>query len=1385
MLYMISGTTGGPANHQSPAASTKPAPSSATVSAARTYTGEAVTGALATPSDGNKAVLAIAAELRLVYQAEVSNTQATQAAAEAISTRYGGGNQVKQWTSTALQMVLHETPAERATNSDLAKVDQAGANLNQLEAQNGTGQASSAAVKSAYATYSAAQLQLMKDVESELTAARAKIPPSTCYVGSPAQRAAEQEPAAEPRAEAAVLADHVSDPELTTALDAAVICQNVTSAPGGIAQIKALGTQLSSQGPLATQLAGSGMSTPDIAATLSDVQSLVLSDPGVQKVIKQYVSHAAQQVAATQNTSGSEWAANELEQIVVQQLAPAIPDNTELLSQIASQVINSCMPTIKQMIGASGSLTLTTPLNAPPGLSTPMQSGIVLASDLSRVVDVAAAAGTSSTGQYDSPEITAAVNGVAQAIATHPQAGMQVGLRDAVSQGYATLALATALATRQLTPAEMAAGSGVPTSSQAFAAWQNSTFNQMMANIKSGIGELQNNVKQTYVALGNSTPQLTAQSIYASDLTPSQYSAGVSAMVNGLPASKDGPKVAPVPGLKAALTTGFDNIAAIGQRVAATDNAVTFYSNTALGKTSAYSGVQGASDTLIQDPNAGAAMMASPGARALITQQAARASTSQSANAQLFSTGAQTLGDFDEFIVESYANDKNPTAANLVLQGGEGPSTILDAARIGHTPFAAAWAAGGGFQGMLTDWMVHNSHPGGPASIYRKSLSLLIVGGFGTLHSYQAIAAVTRWLGANGVFGSGIGANGSVVPGTKLDGATRLTVEPTLGLMGTLQGLMDLATVSDAAGLAYSAFGWQPWSTTTQQVVNASSSGANLVADIALARLQFRGVAANLLGKSVLSSSGDAIQQGYADAMLDAMGQPQLVPVGTDVDPVLLAAAKQQLLNLQKAGGPNAPATKVLELEKLIGGRSLNPQTGDSLSQTALDFLNKNGLTFNNLSKTSQRSVAGDWASQGEATLSAEGVTADGNVADILESLGGGQGAGASSAAAEQEATEAVTEEVAGEATEEVSEEATTTITTALATGAAADTVPVLGWIVNGVYLATTLTTTFFNQYEKSKQSQQDQYAFLRGAGFDGPHAAAMSAHSFLSDTSASAGLAAAYSDLGGNPNEFVSYINKMPISKLDSVLSGLAATPTTALPATAKQDYWTLPANPFDAEQRRFNPNLTYDSSARTWKDDALNVTFKNGVWMQNGSTALHQKFYDPATQKFVTETAGARGGVTRSTPVAPLSVAGLKTWLAANGVPLPPTGGTSSTPSTPSAPATPEPPSATNPPLVVSTEPANESPLPTSSTVRPWSSKNQSSSTAWGIATANVGTLLSESQDEVAAKDHWSTSVKDGLAYEELVALNPGNGLSPDPEDANIVYPAETLNVVNPEAP
>ena len=792
-----------------------------------------------------------------------------------------------------------------------------------MEGQNSAGKATKAQVAAAKANYLAAQQLLVKDLEGELATARAKIPPSACYAGTPAQQAAELASVTESQAETNVLADHVSDPELTTAMAAADIAARVTTAPGGIDQIKALGLQLSSQGSYATQLAGSGANAPQLAANMSQVQELVLSDPGVQKVIKSYVGSAAQQVAQTEKNEGPQAAADQLQQIIVQQLASAIPNNTELRAQVAAQVINASMPTIKQIVGQTNTLVTVTyptgvesrfgaPTTSPEATNGPQHLDI--ASDLSQIVDMAAAGGSSSTGKYDTPEITAAVNGVAQTIASTPQAGLQPGLKSAVSNGYATLALATALQTQNLTPAQMSSGSGVPTSADKFAAWKTATVNSMLGDIKTGISQFRSNVDSTFASVANSTPQLAAQSIYSKDLSPAQFNAGVGAMVNGLPASNQGPAVAPVNGLKSTINQGLNTITALGLRIATTDNAVTFYGNTALGKTAGFGGVQQSSDSLVSDPNAIAAQLASPEARTLEIAQTWRQTFNGSSPTQYYSIGAQTTGDLVEFLAESYwAKSAATTPGSLVLQSDAGDTLVLDAARVGHSPFALAWASGAAFQGALTDWLVNNSHPGGPASLVRKSLTIMIVGGFAAMHGGQAGAALARWLGSLG--------NSSVTLDSTLDKISRLTVEPTVELIQGLTVLMGLASVSDAAGLTYDLTGLQPFGSTAQKYVNSGAVFANLFSDVTLFQLQLKGWAQQQLGKAILTDAATSktFQQSFTYAMYEALGQPQLVPEGSAPSKLLVDTAKAVLQKLANSpAGKQDVAAKILAFRQLL-----------------------------------------------------------------------------------------------------------------------------------------------------------------------------------------------------------------------------------------------------------------------------------------------------------------------------------------------------------------------------------------------------------------------------------------------------------------------------------
>jgi hypothetical protein len=1315
-------------------------------SAAETYTGQAVHAAQTAQSgsdkttSANEAIVAIAAELELSYQANSNNSQATRNASQAISARFGNGSQIQQWVGSALRMVLQGTPTERATNQVLAQVDQAGTELTGLQtAQANGGKVSNGQIAAALLTYQNLQQKLLAACENEIDARQ-----TACYATPEAAAAA---------ASPTLPAGQVSDPELTTAMQAAVIALKITSANGIDAQILALGKNLP-------------------ASVDPSVKSVVMSDPAVQKIVNSYVGNTAQQVQQANQAFGPETAANTLQQIV-QTLQTSVPSTT-LCSQLAALVINRCMPNIQNMIGQLPA-TVFTPATGPAGqwgegTSAPdTQASVTIAEDLSQVVEVAAASGNTSTGQYDTPQITAAVNGVAKAIATHPQAKLGAGLTAAVGQGYATLALATADQIQQLTSGELSSGSGVPQSAAAFASWKNTAVNDTLGDVNTGIIDFQSYIDSTTKSLAASTPALAQQGQYSGDVTDATFNGGVSAMINGLPASKLGPAVAPVAGLKKSVSTDLATVTNLGYRLVSVDQAVSFY-QPALGSKTGYTAIENSLGSLMSDPNSIAAILASPAAKLSVFSQNLRQALTSTPGTQYYSTGAQTFGDLVEFLAESYwANSAAQTPGSLVLQDDAGNQLILDAARIGHSPFAVAWLAGGSLQGLLTDFVIQNSHPAGPDPTLRKTLTILIVGGFGTLHTAQAIAAAGRWLASAGL-PPGLGGNGAVKAGTWLDNATRLTVEPTVQLIQGLTVLMGLATLSDAANLSYDLSGLNAYpGGTSQTAFNATAHGLNFTADVALLRLQARGWAQQALGKAVLSepSASAAFATAFQNAMLDALGQQQLVASDTTVSPVLLQAAQQFL-------GRNRGTQAVNQLRdtyQVASGGGNWFKTGGQFGRAA--FLRRNALTSQqymaSLSDTAQQSLAAQWALEpgnaaevGSPTLrwvaQSKALNLFVNVANKLF------GSKPSSAAGDSEAVPDLLSQVG----EEGIGDGTATATDAAAEGTVGLTNPI-GWTVNALYFATTVGTTFYNQYANVKVSKQDEYAFLRGTGIDDAHAKALSAHGFFSGKDASSGFVAAYGALGGDPSQFVHYVNSMPIATLNKTLSALSPVTSAKLPATAAKDYWTLPVNPNDPAQRKFDPNLTYDTSTQTWEDKSLQMHFANGDWVKDGTvpTGDMPELYDPSSQDLEVPTdQGSYEQMTigappyNVTPEVPRSTAGLRAWFIDNGVPLPPNAVKAPAPQAP-APKT--------------------RPAAASVKVGVYGEAPIDSTTLWGIAQANLDSLLDSTEKTEAAADQDSTATQvANFAEPNLIALNPQYpSLTSDP---NLLIPGWTLNIDKP---
>jgi hypothetical protein len=220
-----------------------------------------------------------------------------------------------------------------------------------------------------------------------------------------------------------------------------------------------------------------------------------------------------------------------------------------------------------------------------------------------------------------------------------------------------------------------------------------------------------------------------------------------------------------------------------------------------------------------------------------------------------------------------------------------------------------------------------------------------------------------------------------------------------------------------------------------------------------------------------------------------------------------------------------------------------------------------------------------------------------------------------------------------------------------------------IGWAVNIIYLGTTVTNAVISQFSTRDKFQTYEYTFLRGAGMNDAQAHAMAAHSLWTGHDASSGLVQAYIDMGGDPSQFINYVNNMTPDTLNKVLSALSPLSLgTKLPPSAANDYWNLPANPDAAGQRRFSQGLSYDTAARRWEDKALGVYFSNGEWVKMGQSLPDGDYYDPGSQSLIHPNPQPPteirfwGPPQDVTGEAPQSLDGLRTWFVSNNVPLPP---------------------------------------------------------------------------------------------------------------------------------
>ncbi|MGM9484840.1 LysM peptidoglycan-binding domain-containing protein [Roseateles sp. NT4] len=219
------------------------------------------------------------------------------------------------------------------------------------------------------------------------------------------------------------------------------------------------------------------------------------------------------------------------------------------------------------------------------------------------------------------------------------------------------------------------------------------------------------------------------------------------------------------------------------------------------------------------------------------------------------------------------------------------------------------------------------------------------------------------------------------------------------------------------------------------------------------------------------------------------------------------------------------------------------------------------------------------------------------------------------------------------------------------------------------VWTGDDLVNWIGNEKEAHKLDGAINQDFLTGCGINAPGAAVLSDNGlsaagwtdWLQMNSLTVGFRNAFLALGGDPTDFVAYMNRLSPDQIALLRDGLESAKTVGdkLPRSAQDDYWTLPCNPFDPAQRKFNPNLSYDFDKGRWVDKHLQMYYAGGSegggsWVSQTTAGSQLSLsYQPASHKL---SYLEPGGYFADGPItAPKSASGIATWLIGVGIPLP----------------------------------------------------------------------------------------------------------------------------------
>lgn len=747
--------------------------------------------------DAAKAEQAIAADLRRVYSGDAKNAALAEAAAHEIAYRYRTDPHIQQAVARTLEQVKTETPTQYATNEKLHEVNQAGDKLDGLIADNADKKpVSDKELQAASNDVDTKRKALLAAAERELDETYKGLPSFVVMKELDPMGAAQRE----------VYGRYKDDPELKNAVDAARIIREVGEAPNGMQKL--------------------GELTPK--SLDPTIRGMVMSDSRVQRVVNDYVAGARNQLDQAYQKGGTATAAAKLRDVTDPTKNPAVTP------EISARIINELLP---------GTITsIVKDIN--PGGNTRWANGVTtgtvlsdvnrVAVDLSAAVDFAAAGSDPINSRWDSDMIRNAVQGVGRLIATNPNASLQImGFQEAVANGHATLALETITQIKNLKRGDLPPGKDFGI----FEGDRASIIDRMLIAVQHGLGQFQQNAKTELESVSkNLAPFLVPTDRYGSTITEEQLRAGIEAVC------KNNQQIV------SAMSQDKLKVDDLGYRLFRTAEAVQFYRNE-LGGLDSFRKVDGTRVDLMNQQETACALFYSDTATRRVAAQAARKMLGDQWNAagaplpQKYGIGAQLLGDFTEFLAETY-----------VVKGVAGGENVpgVKASRVAHLPAMAGqaiWGAGGVLQAALTVYLYDNVKFD-QGQQWRKPILLGLVGGFAAFHLAEAGMAMARL--RPHMFDQFPRLRDALVeqapwvyaePGSKRDMMTRSVVEATKPLIGTLAGLMAVAFVWDASGVWYNA---------GKDDVKAWTHGANLASDTILLRLQIRELAKKILESPTL-----------------------------------------------------------------------------------------------------------------------------------------------------------------------------------------------------------------------------------------------------------------------------------------------------------------------------------------------------------------------------------------------------------------------------------------------------------------------------------------------------------------------------------------------------